>query len=86
MGCAEAESCSLLCVQAVFLIRRTYFCNAREEKIKAEGWSCTVEARQRMDKRVGAMQKWQGALTRNSYKLREDADRGERQQGKGTAV
>mgnify|MGYP001857346147 CR=1 FL=1 len=45
-----------------------------------------MEARQRMDKRVGAMQKWQGALTRNSYKLREDADRGERQQGKGTAV
>lgn len=46
MGCAEAESCSLLCVQAVFHIRRTYFCNAREEKIKAEGWSRTVEARQ----------------------------------------
>lgn len=45
-----------------------------------------MEARQRMDKRVGAMQKWQGTLTRNSYKLREDADRGERQQGKGTAV
>lgn len=34
----------------------------------------------------GAIQKWQGAMTGNSCKFRDEADQGERQRGKGTAV
>lgn len=57
------------------------FCVTPGKTKRAEGWSCAVEIGQGMDKRVGAMQKWQGALTRNSCKFRDEADQGERQRG-----